>query len=298
MVTVHCTIESIPRMMMMQVVNFATCCCVLVSTQQATSTTTTPPVLVPPYIYFVVSAKNIAGAETDRDGLADPFVKVFLGTEPASGEKPTDATALNPIDVSETLENENNPVWNKVFKVSHTPGSKQLLFLEVRDHDPVNPDDAIGEAYIKLDDFVAKGEYTQVLEKAKSGSITVTRTSPIYFDIIVKDVPSKDEFGGLSDPYVKCYFRNGKDGKDFKFYQTDVVDNAETASWEHLAFENYRKGTNQFLHFRVKDQDTITGDDDLGEAFLELDPFLAAKKEVKFSLPDNATLSVVPNRDL
>lgn len=62
----------------------------------------------------------------------------------------------------------------------------QLLYLEVRDHDPVNPDDVIGDAYIKLDDFVAKGTYTQVLEKAKSGSVTITRTTPIYFDLVVK----------------------------------------------------------------------------------------------------------------
>ncbi len=55
-----------------------------------------------------------------------------------------------------------------------------------------------------------------------------------------------DEFGGLSDPYVKCYFRYGKDGRDIKFYETNTVDNTVTASWEQpIAFDNFQRGTNQ-----------------------------------------------------
>jgi len=270
--------------------------------QSAPPSSTHSPVLVPSnnHVYFVVSAQNIAGDSTDHDGVADPFVKVFLGSIPinsTSGE-PVDPTALEPVDVSETVENENNPVWNKVFRVKHIPGTQQLIYLEVRDHDPVNPDDAIGDAYINLDEFVKQGNYSQVLTKAKSGSVTVTRTTPIYFDLLVKDVPKKDEFGGLSDPYVKCYFRVGKNGKDFKFHQTDPVDNSETATWEHVPFENYQKGANQILHFRLKDQDTVTGDDDLGEAFLEVDPFLEGKRDVTLTLPEGASLTVLLNRDL
>jgi len=266
--------------------------------QQSSTSTTSSSILTPPnfYVYFVVSAKNLDGNAKDNDGLADPFVKVFLGKEPGNGEQ--NSTDLELIEVSETLENDNSPSWTKVFKVKHFQGTKQLLYLEVRDHDPVNPDDVIGDAYIKLDDFVARSTYTQVLEKAKSGSVTVTKTTPIYFDLLVKDVPKKDEFSGLSDPYVKCYFRVGKEGKDNKFLETETIDNAETASWEHLAFENYQRGTNQILHFRVKDKDTITGDDDLGEAFLELDAFVASNKAATFTLPENATLTVTLNRDL
>jgi len=266
--------------------------------QQQSTTSTTSPVIVQNYVYFVVSAKGINGAATDNDGVADPFVKVFLGTEPGATNQTDETTPLEPLSVSETIENENNPVWNTVFKVRHLQGTKQMLYLEVRDHDPVNPDDVIGDAYIKLDDFVSMGTYTKVLEKAKSGSVTVTRTTPIYFDLTLKDVPAKDEFGGASDPYVKCYFRIGQGGKDYKFKTTDTVDNAQVASWEHIAFENYQRGTNQILHFRVKDEDTITGDDDLGEAFLEVDGFIAGRKDAKFPLPDNATLIVSLNRNL
>lgn len=138
-------------------------------------------------IFYFHNRRGLNGESTDRDGVADPFVKVFLGAEPQPNANGTeDSTALEQIDVSETLENENNPVWNKVFKVRHIQGTKQLLYLEVRDHDPINPDDTIGDAYVKLDEFVAKGSYTKVLEKAKSGSVTVTRTTPIYFDLTVK----------------------------------------------------------------------------------------------------------------
>jgi len=266
------------------------------SAPQQSSSTTVTPVLVQNHVYFVVSAKGINGVASDNDGVADPFVKVFLGTEPLDGNQTE--SALEPLEISETIEHDNNPTWNKVFKVRHVQGTKQLLYLEVRDHDPINPDDVIGDAYIKLDDFVSQGKYTKVLEKAKSGSITVTRTTPIYFDLTLKDVPAKDQFDGASDPYVKCYFRVGQDGKDFKFHSTETVDNAQVASWEHIAFENYQRGANQILHFRVKDEDTITGDDDLGEAFLEVDGFINGKKDAKFTLLENATLTVSLNRNL
>lgn len=112
-----------------------------------------------------------------------------------------------------------------------------------------------------------------------------------------RDIPPKDEFGGDSDPYVKCYFRIGEGGKDFKFHQTDVIDNAKTASFEKIPFENYQRGTNQWFHFRVKDHDTITGDDDLGEAFMNIDSFVDGRKPAKFTLPENATLIVSMNRN-
>jgi hypothetical protein len=62
----------------------------------------------------------------------------------------------------------------------------------------------------------------------------------------VRNVPALDEFGGLSDPFVKCYFRYGKEGKDVKFYETERQDNVEMASWDQpITFDNYQKGTKQ-----------------------------------------------------
>ncbi|ODM89084.1 Caseinolytic peptidase B protein [Orchesella cincta] len=197
--------------------------------------------LVQSLIYFIVSAKNIGtGSEKDEnDGEAktDPYVEVSLGRgkEPSSSEESQDDaidTALKRLDKSEILLNNNDPVWNKVFKVKYFPGTKQTLYLKIEDHDPGwgNLDDDIGEAYIDLDNFVENGKHTQALAKAKSGSITVTRTSPIYFDIVLKDVPSQDDiFGGVSDPYVTCFFRYGKDGTDFRFYETERVNNCITS---------------------------------------------------------------------
>jgi len=68
----------------------------------------------------------------------------------------------------------------------------------------------------------------------------------ISFLYNIRNVPALDEFGGLSDPFVKCYFRNGKEGKDVKFYATETVNNVEAASWdEPITFDNYQMGTNQ-----------------------------------------------------
>lgn len=104
-----------------------------------------------------------------------------------------------------------------------------------------------------------------------------------------------DEFGGLSDPYVKCYFRYGKEGRDTKFYETESVSNVDSASWETpISFDNYRRGTKQYFHFKVKDHDSITADDDIGEAFMEVDPFVDKKQKsvLPLSSSNNATLYI------
>jgi len=271
-----------------------------VKTPEKLQTAVTPdtPVFNTDNVYFVFSGSNLPSKDTNG-GVADPFIKVYFGSIPSDVKK--DGKELDEIGASETINDESNPSWTKVFKVQYSKGTNQKVFVEVRDHDPLNPDDVIGTAYIDLDEYVSNGKVkTALLENSKSGSVTMKGTTPIYLSLQVKNVPALDEFGGLSDPFVKCYFRYGKEGKDVKFYETERVDNVENATWDGpIAFDNYQRGTNQFFHFKVRDHDAITGNDDIGEAFLEIDPFVEKRMPSIVSLgkTSNATLTInVTNR--
>jgi len=60
------------------------------------------------------------------------------------------------------------------------------------------------------------------------------------------DVPKLDEFNGLSDPFVDCYFREGKDGNDVKFHSTPVVNNVVSTKWDYpIPFDNYQSSKDQ-----------------------------------------------------
>ncbi|OXA56032.1 Ras GTPase-activating protein 4 [Folsomia candida] len=209
-------------------------------------------------LYFVLSARNLESHDANH-GVADPYVRVHFGSVPQYSQK--QGKDLDKVGDSETIVNEANPQWVKVFKVQYIKGLNQKIWVEVRDHDPINPDDVVGEAFIDLDE----------------------------------NIPALDEFGGLSDPFVKCYFRYGKEGKDFKFFETPTIDNSDSATWENpITFDNFRRGTDQIFHFVVKDADSITADDVIGEAFMEVEPFADKKQQsvLPLSSSSNATLYV------
>jgi len=51
---------------------------------------------------------------------------------------------------------------------------------------------------------------------------------------------------GLSDPYVKCYFKKSIGGEERKFATTSTMDDTTHAEWDSpIEFGNYQKGTDQ-----------------------------------------------------
>jgi len=263
-----------------------------IKTPEKLQNSPTTPVVVVQTLFFVFTAKNLPSKDANS-GIADPFIKVRSGVISPNTTK--EGKDLDEVDVSETLNEEANPTWTKVFRINYSKGTNQKVYVEVRDHDPLNPDDVIGEAYIDLDEYVANGQEITTLLNSKSGSVTMKKTTPFLFTLALKNVPALDEFGGLSDPFVKCYFRYGKEGKDVKFSETERQDNVEEASWDvPITFDNYQRGTNQFFHFKVRDHDAITGNDEIGDAFLEIDPFVEKRMPSVLALGKgyNATLTV------
>ncbi len=60
--------------------------------------------------------------------------------------------------------------------------------MEVRDHDPINPDDIIGEAFIDMDEYMEHGQLTVPLKGTKSGSIVIQNTAPFLITLALKYV--------------------------------------------------------------------------------------------------------------
>lgn len=62
--------------------------------------------------------------------------------------------------------------------------------MEVSDHDPINPDDIVGSAFIDLDEYVENGMHLTVpLKGTKSGSLIIQNTAPFQFTLTLKYVP-------------------------------------------------------------------------------------------------------------
>jgi len=245
-------------------------------------------------LYFVLSATSLPSKDAN-EGKADPYAKVYFGELPP--ERKSFGQDLDKIGETETIINDDNPKWLKVFKVQYVKGVSQKLWVEIGDHDPVNPDDIIGDAWIDLDEYVDNGHHLTVpIKGTKSGSLVIQNTAPFLFSLALKNVPHLDEFGGKSDPFIKCYFRYGKDGKDYKFYETEVINNVDSADWASppIAFDHFQRGTSQFIHFVVKDSDSITADDEIGDALMDVEAFVDKKQTsvLRLSESHNATLYV------
>jgi len=67
--------------------------------------------------------RNLPSKDTNG-GLADPYVKVAYGIIPPDVKK--QGSDLDTVDVSETINDNANPSWTKVFKVQYNNGTHQV----------------------------------------------------------------------------------------------------------------------------------------------------------------------------
>jgi len=106
-----------------------------------------------------------------------------------------------------------------------------------------------------------------------------------------------DPFHGKSDPFVKAYWKRGSNGEEIKFYQTETKSDLENVDWdETIEFPNYIRGTDLWWVFKVRDYDGIGSDDDLGQALVEVDPYVSARqtKRVRLGKTGSAELYITP----
>jgi Ca2+-dependent lipid-binding protein len=249
---------------------------------------------------FILSAKNLPEGKDDIT-KNDAQVKVYHG---GSGSE------LEKFGSTEVIVDNDNPEWVEVFWFLWKKGTSQKWHFEVKDQDVLDKDDPLGGADVDVDSYVAGGE-NMTVSLGESATLTIQKTTPIKFKLSAKYLPKKDKLPsivaafssdeGQSDPYVKCYFRRGVGGEDKKFATTSTIDNVVDADWEDtIEFGNYQKGTDQYWRFKVKDADSTSKDDDIGEAILNIDSFVDSKapKTVKISsdggTETGATLTITP----
>jgi len=217
-------------------------------------------------ITFVIGARGLPRS------TKDPYAKVFI-----SGKYGRNVERVVETEVADN--DDRDPKWMRIFQIPYQRGVEQKLFIEVRDRSRPETE-VVGDATVELDNYVELGHHITVpLKGARGADLIIQDTAPFKFFLELRDVPSSDDFGGKSDPYVICYFRYGREGRDRKFYETDYKTDVDRAKWrEPINFEYFQRGSEQWFHFVVKDSDTLSADDVLGEGFLDVEAF-ADKKQ-------------------
>jgi len=258
-----------------------------------TRTTPTPP-LNTYNLTFVVSAKDLP-AKTKTTKL-NPYIKITQRNSSSAKDSWTDLGTTDQLKSTDI-----HPVWYNVFWIQWTKGTGQVLRFEVKDHHSITRDTLLGTVDLDLDDYVLKKSQDATVKFSNGGNLIVKKTTPVRFRLYARTLPKMDTRNGLSDPFVECFWRIGKNGTGVQsrlFYTTKVIDDVENADWnETIEFANHQRGTNQW-HFKVWDQDPATSNDLLGEAVVEVDPFVEkrATKHNKLSTDskNKAQLTLTP----
>jgi hypothetical protein len=266
----------------------------------ATSTTTTTPKSVPRAatptpnpndfalnLTFVVSTLNLPpkGKNSKIDGYVIVTSKI--------------GNAVEGVDVgtTETIKAIDSADFLKVFWINWKRGTNQKLNFKIKEHKSLGKDVDVEEIGIDVDQYVDKNQDLTV-PLTKGGMLRVRRTQPTRFQLYARMVPKMDTLNGNSDPYVEVYWRRGKEGMDHLIGTTAVIDDEENPDWkETFYFDNYQKGTDQYLFFKVLDKDALTGSDFVGELLIEADPYVTkrATKITKLTKSDGkCTLGITP----
>jgi len=229
----------------------------------------------------------LSGSELGSN--VDPFVKLSYRSK--------DDAELREFGNTESGIGASQATWTQVFWFIWKKGYEQKWYFRVLDHNSENR--LLGEGVLDVDLFAGSGPETTLNLDTGTGKLVVTKTTPLKFKLSASNLQRSDEFNGKSDPYVKVYFRTGEHGKDKKFYTTSTIDNVEHAKWDDVVeFGNYQKGAGQYLHFKVRDADSITKDDHLGEVLVPADSISMETKEEQTVYLENSgehsSLTIVP----
>jgi Ca2+-dependent lipid-binding protein len=112
-------------------------------------------------VFFKLKGRNLPN-EDKRDS-SDPFVKIYVNS----------GSGYECIGRSETIENTHNPDWDEVFSFDYSKDQDYFVWIEVRDLDPVDPDDAMGNGYFFMNDPILNG----TVSLSKGGYVILTPES-------------------------------------------------------------------------------------------------------------------------
>lgn len=247
-------------------------------------------------LHFVIGARDLPMRDRGLAGssVQDPYVRWSV----------KDSVNNELVKAGETKfkQNNPNPDWeDQVFSFEWRQRAGQIWRFEVLDKDTLNKDDIVGYVDVDVDSYVLQKnqELYVKLSDASQGAILLKRVTPISFRLSAQNIPRLDVFKGLSDPYVACYYSKGKDGSLTQFAKTKTIKNVEEAEWEEpVVFGMCQPGTNQYLTFKVLDDDKLPKDDTIGNVSVEVDQIIKSKVATVLRLADDgknqATLSITP----
>lgn len=161
----------------------------------------------------ILKASNLPAM--DRNGMSDPYVKVFIAPE----RKQKYETKI--------IRNTLNPVYNEtfLFNVPFNELQSKTLFLVVFDYDRLSKDDKMGQLAVPLEtiDFGTTSEIEKPLQKPENDDEKDSRLGDICFSTRYRPATGtvtltimearnlkKMDVGGSSDPYVKIYLHHGR----------------------------------------------------------------------------------------
>ncbi|CAB3402231.1 unnamed protein product [Caenorhabditis bovis] len=151
----------------------------------------------------------------DRNGMSDPYIKVFVLPE----RKQKFETKI--------IRNTLNPVYNETFQFSipFNELHSKTLMLVVYDYDRLSKDDKMGQLSLPLEsvDFGTTTDIQRALQKPEKDDEKECRLGDICFSIRYRPATGtitltimearnlkKMDVGGSSDPYVKIYLHQGR----------------------------------------------------------------------------------------
>jgi len=117
---------------------------------------------------FKISASNLPTKDDIGfiPGKSDPYVIVTSTEGLTKKEKDVGRTA--------TVSGTRNPSWGDILTFQWNKSKDQRLHFRIYDDDTLREDDKLGQGWVEVNDFVAKGQtYTLILPKR--GSLTLTK---------------------------------------------------------------------------------------------------------------------------
>ncbi|CAI5443966.1 unnamed protein product [Caenorhabditis angaria] len=161
----------------------------------------------------ILSASNLPAM--DRNGMSDPYVKVFVLPE----RKQKFETKI--------IRNTLNPTYNETFqfKIPFNELQSKTLMLVVYDYDRLSKDDKMGQLSVPLEsvDFGITTDIQRALEKPEKDDEKECRLGDLCFSTRYRPATGtvtltimearnlkKMDVGGSSDPYVKIYLHHGR----------------------------------------------------------------------------------------
>ncbi|ODN04775.1 Copine-5 [Orchesella cincta] len=259
---------------------------------------------------FKVSAKDLP--EKDKLGSIDPYVELYY-TEGAS-------TKESRFGKSSTIDNNKNPQWGEVFEFDYDRSKQQKWHFKIYDYDQGKEDDSGGKVWIDVNDFVQKGQ-TITVNLSKKGTLTVTNVNPqttptqqtlhhvapvapvspvapvapqapviqvsnpltrIKFRLSASGLEDKDILG-TSDPHVKVFSKIGSQPEQL-VGRTAKLDDTENPVWPDTIDFEYEPSQQPKLHFLVLDDDDGRRDDELGDAWLDVNEYVKKNQDESVSL--------------